>query len=96
MKEITIFERYCETVSGKSQKTGNPYSFKKQSCYIDVGKPVLAETSMILDDNQEPLHIGVYMIKPEAIYVDRNQRVSINISPDTLELVRKLDDKKAS
>jgi len=86
MKEITIFERYAETISGISQKTGNKYSFRKQSAYLDEGKPVLSETSIMLNDDDNPLEIGVYILQPKAIYIDRNSRISINVSPENLKL----------
>ncbi len=96
MLELTVFAATCDTISGTSNKTGNKYSFRKQNCYIDEGKPVLSETSIMLQDEHNPLNKGVYQIQPSAIYVDRNARISINPNPDTVKFIRNLPEKKAS
>ncbi len=96
MLELTVFAATCDTISGTSQKTGNDYSFRKQSCYVDEGKPVLSETSIMLNKEHNPLNKGVYEVQSSAIYVDRNGRISINVNPDTVKFLRNLPEKKAS
>jgi len=96
MIELTVFSATCDTISGVSNKTGSEYSFRVQTVYINEGKPVLSETSLTLNKNQNPLNIGVYEVLPSAVYIDRNKRISISVNPDTVKFKRNLPEAKAS
>lgn len=89
--EITSSE--TENVSGTSNRTGKPYSFKKQTAYLHVfGQDYPDKTELILDDAQVAYAPGHYHLDGESIYVDRNGRLAL--TPKLVPVVS--DAKKAS
>lgn len=52
-------------------KKGRPYSFRKQSGYLDVGKDYPVEVSIDLRPEQPPFAPGRYTLTASCFYVAR-------------------------
>lgn len=57
-----IAESEVSTVSGKSAKTGNPYSFHKQEAYLHQGSGYPVLITVPIDDPLKPYEVGFYYI----------------------------------
>lgn len=77
--KIEITKTTVETISGKSKATQKDFSFRKQQCWLHMPKEVYpSETEIIINDDQTPYPVGMYVLCDSSIYVDRNGRLAIN------------------
>jgi len=77
--KIEITKTAVETISGKSKKTGNDFSFRKQQCWLHSPKEVYpSESEIIINDDMTPYPVGFYVLCDTSVFVDRNGRLAIN------------------
>lgn len=94
--KIEITKTTVETISGKSNKTGNEFSFRKQECWFHSPKEAYpSKTEIILNNDMTPYPVGMYVLCDSSIYVDRNGRLAINpvLKPIPASSVPKSGDK---
>jgi hypothetical protein len=77
--KIEVTDVKIDTISGKSNKTGKDFSFRKQSVWLHTPTDVYPkQTEIILSDDITGYPKGFYLLDDTSIYVDRNGRLAIN------------------
>lgn len=81
--EITSVQ--TKTIEGRSNKTGNDYSFKVQEAWVwtidrETKEPQRhpQKIELMLNKEQQPYPVGFYELDVSSIYVNRQMRLSIS------------------
>lgn len=83
MIKIEIESTDVSIKSGTSAKSGKPYSIREQKAWAylsgEDGKPQKHPVSMlvILEEDQAPYPVGVYVLHPSSLYVAQFGRLSV-------------------
>lgn len=72
------------TRNWNDKTTGQPRSMRIQTILAFIpdsqGKTeTYDKIEMILNDNQNPLEVGIYTLTPECLYLDRNGRLQVSL-----------------
>lgn len=78
-KRIEIKSTEVDTFSGNAKATGKPFQMHKQTGWLHGDEAYPEKIELVLRDPLKPYPPGLYVIDyDKSVYVDRNQRVSIN------------------
>lgn len=84
MVKIEIDSTEIDVFSGTSNRTGKPFSMRKQAAWVHLpGDRYPTRIEMTLDDDSQAYPKGEYKLGPRSLFVDRFGRLSLG----RLELV---------
>lgn len=63
---------------GVARRTGRPYKIAEQCGWAYLGKPYPQEVRWLLADGSAPLPVGRYVLREDAVSVDRNGSIVID------------------
>ena len=93
MLKIEIASNEVININGTSNKTGKPYSIRKQSAYLFMpGEKYPVPFEFNLETNQAAYEPGFYEVMSSSFYIDRFKSLSVG----RLDLTRITKQEKAA
>ena len=75
--KIEILQEPIDERKGIARSTNKPYHMRMQNAYLHNDNRYPVRFQISLRDQQQPYAAGMYELEPDAIYVDRDNRLAI-------------------